>query len=162
MSEASVLSRFAQEHRERLDRLWPVRRSIRPAQVAVPLLVQEPIPEPEPPAVPPQECVDITRSILTLRPVTVTLTEIMQIVCAVANVPFNEFKGTQRLQRVVRARHIFFYLARQLTSFSLDRIGHKCGNRDHSTVLHGIRKVEASLDKYADTISAAKKLLGVE
>ena len=150
----NYLSRFAQEHRERLDRLWPVRRAIRPAMVPAPVLVQVPVPVPGP-------VIDTRSSILTLRPVAVTLTEIAQIVCAVTNVKPNEFKSTQRERRFVSARHVYFYLARDLTKFSLERIGHRCGNRDHSTVLHGIRKVKANLDKYADTISAVKKLLRV-
>ena len=161
MSETSVLSRFAQEHRERLDRLWPARRVIRPALVAVvpvPVPVPEPVIAPEPPIPDPE---NTRSSILTLRAVAVTLTEIAQIVCAVTNMKPNEFKGTQRERRFVNARHVYFYLARELTKFSLERIGHRCGNRDHSTVLHGIRKVGANPDKYADTISAVKKLLGV-
>ena len=86
----------------------------------------------------------------------------MQIVCTVTNVGYNEFHSPRRDRRLVSARWVYFYLAKLLTKFSLDRIGYKCGKRDHSTVIHGIAKVKANLAKYADTISAAKKLLGVE
>ena len=148
-------ARFAEEHRERIGRLWPVpRRAIHPTLAVVQDIVPEPIPR-----------VDITlNAILSLRPITVSvsLADIMQAVCAVTRVGYNDFHSRRREQRLVKARWVYFHLARSLTKFSLDRVGHKCGMRDHSTVIHGLAKIDANFARYADTISAAKKLLGVE
>jgi chromosomal replication initiator protein len=43
---------------------------------------------------------------------------------------------------VARPRQVAMYLAKQLTSRSLPEIGRKFGNRDHTTVMHAVRKIE--------------------
>ena len=48
----------------------------------------------------------------------------------------------RRHRSVVRPRQIGMYLAKQLTSRSLPEIGRRFGNRDHTTVLHAIRKID--------------------
>ncbi len=52
-----------------------------------------------------------------------------------------EFLADRRTGPIVRARHISMYLAKKLTLRSLPEIGRRFG-RDHTTILHGIRKVE--------------------
>lgn len=54
-----------------------------------------------------------------------------------------ELKGKTRQQRVVRARGVAMFLARQLTANSLENVGRHFGNRDHTTVLHACRKTES-------------------
>jgi chromosomal replication initiator protein len=54
------------------------------------------------------------------------------------------------------------YLAKQLTARSLPEIGRRFGNRDHTTVLHAIRKIEGALEgnqRLRDEIDDLKKLL---
>lgn len=58
------------------------------------------------------------------------------------NIPTRDLKGPYRTANIAYARHIAFYLARKLTSRSLPEIGRKFNGRDHTTVLHGIRKIE--------------------
>ena len=94
-------------------------------------------------------------------PARITLSEIMQVVCGLTKVSRNDFEGPFRPRHIVRARHIYFYMARQLTKNSFPQIARRCGDRDHTTALHGYRKVAANIEKYADAIAAAKKLLGV-
>jgi chromosomal replication initiator protein len=53
-----------------------------------------------------------------------------------------ELKSASRRQAIVQARDVAMFLARQLTSKSLDEIGRFFGGRDHTTVLHGCRKTE--------------------
>lgn len=56
--------------------------------------------------------------------------------------------GKGRTREVVAARHAFFHLClEQLPSAGLREIGHYCGGRDHSTVIHGCKRVEAWLDE---------------
>ena len=57
-----------------------------------------------------------------------------------------ELKGKTRQQRVVRARGVAMFLARQLTANSLESVGRHFGNRDHTTVLHACRKTESLLE----------------
>lgn len=54
-----------------------------------------------------------------------------------------------RKQHLVYARYVFFHFARKLTNCSLSEIGRVCGQRDHSTVLHGLKKFD-QLMKYDD------------
>ena len=54
-----------------------------------------------------------------------------------------DFVSTQRSRRVARPRQIAMYLARKLTERSLPDIGRRFGGRDHTTVLHACKTVEA-------------------
>ena len=53
-----------------------------------------------------------------------------------------EIKSERRTKKIVRPRQMAMYLAKTLTLRSLPEIGRRLGGRDHTTVLHGIRKVE--------------------
>ena len=54
-----------------------------------------------------------------------------------------------RKQHLVYARYVYFHFARKLTDCSLGEIGWVCGERDHSTVFHGLKKFD-QLMKYQD------------
>ncbi len=54
-----------------------------------------------------------------------------------------EIVGPTRMAEVVRPRQIAMYLARKMTNQSLPWIGRFFGDRDHTTVLHACRKIEA-------------------
>ena len=57
----------------------------------------------------------------------------------------NDLRGNRRTQDVVYARHIAMYLSRDLTEASLPQIGAHFGGRHHSTVIHGVDKIERQL-----------------
>ena len=58
--------------------------------------------------------------------------------------------SSRRSRDVVRPRQIAMYLAKSLTSRSLPEIGRRFGGRDHTTVLHSVRKVEQMMKDDAD------------
>jgi chromosomal replication initiator protein len=60
-----------------------------------------------------------------------------------------ELKSQRRTAVVVRARQIAMYLSKKLTGQSLPEIGRRFGDRDHTTVLHAVRKIETLLGKDA-------------
>lgn len=62
------------------------------------------------------------------------------------NLRASDLKSKTRQQRVVRARGVAMFLARQLTANSLETVGRHFGNRDHTTVLHACRKTESLLE----------------
>lgn len=69
---------------------------------------------------------------------------IVERVAAAFGISTKELLGASRLRGVMRPRQVAMYLARELTGLSLPRLGAAFG-RDHTTVLHACRKVEAEL-----------------
>ncbi|MEO1747668.1 MAG: helix-turn-helix domain-containing protein, partial [Pseudomonadota bacterium] len=57
-------------------------------------------------------------------------------------IPKNEMLSNRRTRTVVRPRQIAMYLAKIMTLRSLPEIGRRFGGRDHTTILHAVRKVE--------------------
>ncbi|TWU03737.1 helix-turn-helix domain-containing protein [Neorhodopirellula pilleata] len=77
---------------------------------------------------------------------------IKSITSAVARhlgVKSSDMRSGSRRQNIVRARSLAMYLSRQMTESSLTQIGDAFGGRDHSTVLHSIRKIESAFDEDA-------------
>lgn len=71
---------------------------------------------------------------------------IVSQVCKFYNVDETILRGSQRTKNVAEARQIAMYLIRKLTNLSLPDIGQEFA-KDHTTVLHSIRKVEDELKK---------------
>jgi chromosomal replication initiator protein len=74
-----------------------------------------------------------------------SIVAIQDAVCAVLHLSRDELLSTSRASRVTRARHLAMYLARERTGLSLAAIA-RAFHRDHSTVLHAIRRVDAELE----------------
>ena len=88
----------------------------------------------------------------------ISIEEIQKRVAAHFNIKFSEMHSARRSRSVARPRQIAMYLAKQLTTRSLPEIGRKFGDRDHTTVLHAVRKVE-ELCKLDATFDEDVKLL---
>lgn len=73
----------------------------------------------------------------------VRIEDIQRVVSQHYEVARNELLSNRRTRKIVRPRQIAMYLAKQLTPRSLPEIGRRFGGRDHTTVLHAVRKVEA-------------------
>lgn len=70
---------------------------------------------------------------------------IISEVARIRGVPVGDIVSKRRQIATIRPRQEVMYLARHLTSFSLPTIGRAIGGRDHTTVLHGIRTIEAAI-----------------
>ena len=84
---------------------------------------------------------------------------IIDYICKYYNLDEAAIRGPQRRRDMTQARQMAMYLIRSMTNISLDDIGREFGNRDHSTVLHSLDKVEAQMktDKaFAETIKEIK------
>ncbi len=78
------------------------------------------------------------------------------------NVSRADLLSSRRTANVVRPRQVAMYLAKVLTLRSLPEIGRRFGGRDHTTVLHAVRKIEnlAGNDSaFAEEIEALKRQL---
>ena len=72
----------------------------------------------------------------------------------------DDIKGSKRSADIVIPRQIAMYLCKNMTDASLEAIGKVLGGRDHSTVVHGIKKVaeDVSADEaVAKTVETIKK-----
>lgn len=70
------------------------------------------------------------------------LWEIMNAVCARYKIKRDHLLSKRRTLDIVRPRQIAMYLAKTLTIQSFPEIGRRMGGRDHTTVLHGMRRIE--------------------
>ena len=95
-------------------------------------------------------------------PKRVRIEDIQRIVARQYNVSRADLLSSRRTANVVRPRQVAMYLAKVLTLRSLPEIGRRFGGRDHTTVLHAVRKIEnlAGTDSaLAEEIEALKRQL---
>ncbi|MFD2205085.1 chromosomal replication initiator protein DnaA [Kiloniella antarctica] len=92
----------------------------------------------------------------------VTIEEIQKKVAEHFNIRVSDMHSSRRARAVARPRQIAMYLSKQLTSRSLPEIGRKFGGRDHTTVMHAVKKVEElkSTDvEFAEDIELLSRML---
>lgn len=113
-------------------------------QIALPLVMTPPVKK----KVPTGEEVELTRLALErahkefdARPINIQ--KIVMVVCDFYGVTAIDIKSSRRTANVVRPRQAVMYLARTLTTKSLPQIARQIGDRDHTTVLHAVRKMGA-------------------
>jgi len=85
---------------------------------------------------------DVLKDILVERNRELSVEEIIKRVSIHFNMKISDMKSAKRLKAVVLPRQIAMYLSRQLTSSSYPEIGDRFGGKDHSTIIHAIRKIE--------------------
>ena len=92
----------------------------------------------------------------------VTVEEIQRKVAEHYNVRLSDLIGPKRLRTIARPRQVAMYLAKHMTTRSLPEIGRRFGGRDHTTILHGVRKVEqlrAEDSQLSEDLELLKRLL---
>lgn len=72
----------------------------------------------------------------------VSIEEIQRKVAEHYNVRLSDMIGPKRMRTIARPRQVAMYLSKHLTTRSLPEIGRRFGGRDHTTIMHGIRKIE--------------------
>ncbi len=87
-----------------------------------------------------------------------SIEQILQATCQRFEIPSDELISPSRSPRIAGARQLAMYLARELTDESLPAIGRAFGGRDHTTVLHALRKTEQRISTDADLRRAAQEL----
>jgi chromosomal replication initiator protein len=95
-------------------------------------------------------------------PKRVKIEDIQRTVARQYNVSRADLLSSRRTANVVRPRQIAMYLAKTLTLRSLPEIGRRFGGRDHTTVLHAVRKIETLAGNdaaLAEEIELLKRLL---
>ena len=98
----------------------------------------------------------------TREPKRVKIEDIQKLVATHYNVSRADILSSRRTATVVRPRQIAMYLAKVLTLRSLPEIGRRFGGRDHTTVLHAVRKIEGLAQKdgtLSEEIELLKRML---
>ncbi|HCY1645883.1 TPA: chromosomal replication initiator protein DnaA [Staphylococcus aureus] len=75
----------------------------------------------------------------------ITIQDIQKIVGQYYNVRIEDFSAKKRTKSIAYPRQIAMYLSRELTDFSLPKIGEEFGGRDHTTVIHAHEKISKDL-----------------
>jgi chromosomal replication initiator protein len=98
----------------------------------------------------------------TQDPKRVKIDDIQKLVASHYNISRADILSSRRTANVVRPRQIAMYLSKVLTLRSLPEIGRRFGGRDHTTVLHAVRKIEELVSKdksLAEVIDLLKRIL---
>ena len=90
---------------------------------------------------------DLLKDLLKSSQRKVNIEEIQKKVAQHFNIKVSDMSSARRSRTVARPRQIAMYLSKNLTSRSLPEIGRRFGNRDHTTVIHAVRKVEELRNK---------------
>ncbi len=85
---------------------------------------------------------EVLRDLLRANDRRTTIEEIQKRVAEHFNIRMSDMHSARRARAVARPRQVAMYLAKQLTSRSLPEIGRKFGGRDHTTVMHAVRKID--------------------
>ena len=72
----------------------------------------------------------------------ITIEEIQRKVSEHFNIRLSDLVGPKRLRSYARPRQIAMYLAKHMTNRSLPEIGRRFGGRDHTTIMHGVKRIE--------------------
>ena len=88
------------------------------------------------------ECKRILKDFINYSKNTVSIGSIQNIVANYFNLKIEEMLSARRSRSLARPRQIAMYLAKQNTTNSLPEIGRKFSNRDHTTVIHAVKKIE--------------------
>ena len=88
---------------------------------------------------------DLLADILRANDRRTTIEDIQRKVCEHYGIRLADMHSPRRARPVARPRQLAMYLCKQLTTHSLPEIGRKFGGRDHTTIIHGVRKIEELL-----------------
>ena len=92
----------------------------------------------------------------------VTVEEIQKQVAGHYNIRLNDMYSARRARAVARPRQVAMYLSKKLTPRSLPEIGRKFGGRDHTTVMHAVKRVEElrAIDRqFAEDLDLLRRML---
>lgn len=72
--------------------------------------------------------------------------EVIDTVCNYFNLRLSDLRGTSRVAKIVLPRQITMYLLRTDLGIQYENIARELGNRDHSTIMHGVEKIESHVE----------------
>ena len=107
-----------------------------------------------------QTAKEVLKNIIKPKEEIISIDSIQKVVSNFFNIKISDLKVKRKYKGNVLPRQVAMYLARKLTTASLIEIGDKFGGKDHSTVLHSIKKVEEKMSKESSFKEIIDTLLG--
>jgi chromosomal replication initiator protein len=89
---------------------------------------------------------EVLKDILVEKNREISVEAIQKTVASHYNIRVSDLKSSKRLKALVLPRQIAMYLSRSLTSCSYPELGEKFGGKDHSTIIHAIKKIEKQME----------------
>jgi len=89
----------------------------------------------------------------------ITIEKIQKTVAEHFQLKVSELKSSKRLKNLVFPRQIAMYICRKLTDLSYPEIGAKFGGKDHSTIIHAIKKIDKKIEEDLHTRTVVEKLM---
>ena len=105
---------------------------------------------------------EVLRDLLRANDRKATIDDIQKKVCEYYNVRVAEMHSPKRARSIARPRQVAMFLCKMLTPRSLPEIGRKFGGRDHTTVMHAVKKIEeliAQEDSIREDIELLRRML---
>lgn len=99
------------------------------------------------------------KDLLALQDKQVSIDNIQRIVAEYYKIKVSDVLSKRRSRSIARPRQVAMALSKELTNHSLPEIGNAFGGRDHTTVLHGVRKIKELRETNADISEDYKNLL---
>lgn len=89
----------------------------------------------------------------------ITIEKIQKTVAEHFQLKVSELKSSKRLKNLVFPRQISMYICRKMTDLSYPEIGSKFGGKDHSTIIHAIKKIDKKIEEDLHTKTLVEKLM---
>jgi chromosomal replication initiator protein len=105
---------------------------------------------------------DVLRDLLRAHDRRVSIEDIQKKVAEHFQIRVSDMSSARRSRSVARPRQVAMYLSKQLTSRSLPEIGRKFGGRDHTTVMHAVKKIEELIGTdaaFAEDVDLLRRML---
>jgi hypothetical protein len=98
--------------------------------------------------------------LVTMRPRVrdVSIKDIQSAVALEFRVRVKDILANRRQADIILPRHVAMYLAKMLTPRSLTEIGNRFGGRDHTTIMHAVKKIEAQCETDDELFAAVDRL----
>ena len=93
-----------------------------------------------------QNSKNLLSDILSVNEKTISIDSIQMQVTSYFNLQLLNMKSSRRSINIARPRQIAMFLCKDLTTFSYPEIGKAFGGKDHSTVIHAVKKIELLLN----------------
>ena len=78
---------------------------------------------------------------------TISIDDIQKNVTSYFNLELSDMRSSRRSINIARPRQLAMFLCKSLTSFSYPEIGRAFGGKDHTTVIHAVKKIEALINE---------------